>query len=203
MVVRIVAVLTLLMSIAACAPVPKPELAAAPQGAYALDKTHASVVFRVDHLNGISRYVGRFDEFDAALDFDPDNLEASRLEATLDAASINTGLTDFNDQLANHPKLFDARRHPQVRFVSTEIALIDDTTARVEGDLTIRGETRPMTLTVEFNGSARDPLRGNRQVIGFSAQGVFTRSEWGADAYTNFGVGDEVEVLIEAEFLRQ
>lgn len=195
--------LALTLASAACAPMPQPDLTAAPAGDYALDPSHASVVFRVDHANGLSRFVGRFDTFDAALTFDPTAPEAARIEATIDAASINTGLGDFDDQLANHNAILDAKDHPQIRFASTNITLTGENTALVTGDLTLRGQTRPLTLDVVFNGSARDVLRGNRQVLGFSATARVNRSEWGADAYVNFGVGDEVEMLIEAEFLRQ
>ncbi len=186
-----------------CAPTPKPILASAPDGMYQLDKSHASVVFRVGHLNGLSRYVGRFDEFDAALDFDQANPEASRLEARLEAASINTGLEGFDEQLANDRNLFDARNHPQISFVSTSVTMTGDTTAIVTGDLSFRGVTRPIELDVVFNGVTRDPLRGGRNVVGFSATSTLKRSHWDADAFVNFGVDDDVEVLIEAEFIRQ
>lgn len=188
---------------AGCAPVPKRDMAAVPAGQYVLDRSHASVVFLVDHGGGLSKFVGRFDGFDAALTFDPQRPDTSRLDAVIEAASINTGMADFDGQLANHGALFDARRHPQMRFVTRQVVLSGENTAQVTGDFTMRGQTHPLTLDVTFNGSARDVLRGNRQVVGFSATAVLDRTVWGADAYVNFGVGREVSVMIEAEFMRE
>lgn len=186
----------------ACAPTPVASFAATPQGQYRLDPNHASVIWRIGHLNGLSRVVGRFDEFDAALDFNADAPEQSRLTATITATSINTGLGDFDGQLAANARILDAERHPQLRFVSTAVTLIGDNRARVSGDLTLRGVTAPVTLDVTFNGTTRDPLRRGARVVGFSAATTVQRSDFGADAYTNFGVSDAVEVLIEAEFIR-
>ncbi len=190
------------LAAAGCAPTPVADFAAAPEGAYRLDPAHASVTWRVGHLNGLSRFVGRFDTIDAALDFDPDAPEESTLTATIDAASISTGLGDFDRQLANNGRLLDADDHPQIRFMSTRVTVTADNRAVVEGDLTLRGATAPVTLDVTFNGATRDPLRRGARVVGFSATATLRRSDFGADAYVNFGVSDEVEVWIEAEFIR-
>ncbi len=187
----------------ACAPTPVASFAAAPQGEYRLDPNHASIIWRVGHLNGLSRFVGRFDDFDAALDFDPAAPEQSRLTATIDATSINTGLGDFDGQIANNANLLDARRHPEIRFESTALELNGDNRATLTGDLTLRGVTAPVTLDVTFNGATRDPLRRGAQVVGFSARSTVRRSDFGADAYVRFGVADDVELLIEAEFIRE
>ncbi len=189
--------------LAGCAPTPVVDFSAAPQGTYQLDPKHASIIWRVGHLNGLSRFVGRFDDFDAALEFDPDAPEQARLSAVIEAASINTGLADFDPQIANNSKILDAQRHPQIRFETTAITLTGGENATVTGDLTVRGVTAPLTLDVRFNGTTRDFLRGGARVIGFSAIGTLSRSTFGADAYINFGVSDEVELLIEAEFIRQ
>lgn len=187
---------------AACATAPRTEIGAAPSGSFELDPNHASVVWRVEHAGGLSRYVARFDRFDAALEFDPDNPAASRVEATLDPTSVNTGNADFDAEIAANRSLLNARAHPEIRFVSTNVEMTSQTTALVTGDLGFRGVTMPVTLETTFNGSAYDPLRFG-QVIGFSAIARFERSDFGADAYVNFGVGDTVEVLIEAEFVRR
>lgn len=188
---------------ASCAPTPVAEFAAAPQGTYKLDPNHASVIWRVGHLNGLSRFVGRFDTFDAALDFDPAAPEAARLTASITAESINTGLPEFDTQIANHDSLLNADQFPEIRFESARIDITGDNTAIVQGDLSLRGETAPITLDVVFNGTTRDPLRRGARVIGFSATGTVNRSDFGADAYVNFGVSDAVDLLIEAEFIRQ
>ncbi len=187
---------------AGCATAPQAEIGDAPSGAYRLDPNHASVIWRVAHAGGLSRYVARFDTFDAALEFDPDNPAASRLEATLDPMSVNTGLPDFDQEIATANGLLNGDAFPEMRFISTSVEMTGENTANVTGDLSFRGESRPVTLAVTFNGSSFDPLRFS-DVIGFSAETTFLRSEFGATAYLNFGVGDEVEVLIEAEFVRR
>lgn len=200
--VRLIAAATAFLPLAGCVTAPQAEIGAAPAGAYRLDPNHASVVWRVDHGGGLSRFVARFDSFDAALDFDPDAPAASRLEATLDPMSVNTGLPNFDQEIATGDRLLNGDAFPEVRFVSTAITMTSPTTASVTGDLSFRGETRPVTLETTFNGSAFDPLRFS-DVVGFSARTTFLRSDFGATAYLNFGVGDEVEILIEAEFVRR
>jgi polyisoprenoid-binding protein YceI len=188
--------------VSACVSTPSIAPTAAPSGDYRLDPQHASLVWRIGHANGLSRYTARFDRFDAALVFDPTAPEAARLEVVIEAASVNTGLPAFDEKLAAADDVFDADTHPQIRFVSTKIEPTGPATGRVSGNLTLRGQTAPVTLEVTYNGGVFDPLRG-ADAIGFSATGAFDRTVFGADAWTSFGVGREVEVQIEAEFLRR
>ncbi len=187
--------------LAACITAPDPIPSAAPHGAYTLDKSHASLILRLEHGAGLSMFTARFDDFDAVLDFDPNQPEKSRLSVVIETASINTGMAEFDKKLAGTKNLLDANAHPQIRFVSTDIILNGPQDGTVSGQLTLRGISQVVTLLVHFNGSARDPLRG-AQVLGFSADGQFSRSTFGANAWSNFGVGDEIKIHIEAEFLK-
>lgn len=181
----------------------------APAGEYALDPTHASLVFRVDHL-GFSKYTARFTKFDAALRFDPEDPTAARVEATVDVASLETDYPgqelDFDATLTGGEWL-DAAQFPQMRFVSTVIEPTDENSAQVTGEFTMMGVTRPVTLDVTFNGGYAGVRPYDPQArVGYSARGVLKRSEFGLDyglppPGTSFGVGDEVEIQIEAEFL--
>ena len=188
------------LCLTACVATPSVAPDAAPPGGYALDPSHASLIWRVSHGEGLSIYTARFDAFSATLDFDPANPAAARLDVTIDPASVSTGDALFDDQVAR--VVFDAADHPEIRFVSTAVEQTEGTSATVTGDLTLKGVTLPLTLAVTYNGGAYDPLRG-ADVIGFSATGRVDRSLWGADAYVNFGVAPEVDLLIEAEFLKQ
>ena len=185
-----------------------PATTDAPAGAYTLDKAHASLLFRVDHL-GFSMYTARFKQFDAKLQFDPANIPASSVHVTIDPASIETDFPDpathdFNAQLRSEQWL-DAARHPQMTFRSKNVEMTSPNAMRVHGELTLRGITRPMTLDATFNGGyAGHPLDPNAR-IGFSARGALNRSEFGMgfgvpEPGSKFGVGDKVEVVIEAEF---
>jgi len=211
----------LLVALAACSPPDtattdegpasgsmKPAATDVPAGVYRLDRAHASLIFRVSHL-GFSNYTARFKRFDAELEFDPAQLEASRVTATVDARSIETdypdpAALDFNAQLQNEQWL-DTAQYPQIEFRSNSIQLTGPNTMRIDGELTLRGVTRPLTLQATFNGGyAGHPMDPHAR-IGFSARGSLKRSEFGMDfgipsAEHPLGVGDEVEVLLELEF---
>jgi polyisoprenoid-binding protein YceI len=176
----------------------KTEPQALRAGAYTLDKEHASLVFKVDHL-GYSAYLGRFEHFDAALDFDANDPAAARVEATVDIASLDVANDGFAKTLTG-PDWFDAGRFPQASFRSTTIERTGDNTGRMTGDLTLRGVTAPVTLDVVFNGGAQDFLRGG-YVVGFSAKGAFSRKAFGVDKFDGL-VGDTASIEIEAEFVR-
>jgi len=179
-----------------------------PPGSYQLDRSHASLIFRVDHL-GFSNYTARFTRFDAELDFDPENPAAASLTATVDATSLETDFpfpeqVDFNAQLQGEEWL-DTADHPKMTYRSRKVVLTGENTARIDGELTLRGVTRPMVLEATFNGGyAGHPMDPNAR-IGFSAHGSLLRSDHGMsygipEAGSKMGVGDEVEVIIEAEF---
>lgn len=178
----------------------------APAGRYALDKSHASLVFSVDHI-GYSQYTGGFDNFDATLDFDPANPEAMRVEATIDVHSLDIPAppAGFLDELKSAAWL-DAVGHPAMKFRSTKVTMTASDAARIDGDLTFRGVTAPVVMEARFNGGyANFPPYDQNARIGFSATGALKRSLFGVDlAIPNeeqpFGVGDLVAFEIEAEF---
>jgi polyisoprenoid-binding protein YceI len=188
--------------IAGCASLVAPKVASEPSalraGAYRLDKNHAALTFKINHL-GYSSYVGRFEAFDATLDFDAADPEAARVEAVVDIASLDVANEDFAKTLTG-PDWFDAARHPHARFRSNSIEVVGENSGRMIGELTLHGETAPMTLDVVFNGGAKDLLRGG-YVVGFSATGAFSRKAFGIDRFDGM-IGDEVAIEIEAEFVK-
>jgi polyisoprenoid-binding protein YceI len=169
-----------------------------PPGSYRLDPEHASLLFKLDHL-GFSQLVGRFDRFEASLDFDPAQPAAAKLTVLIETASIDFDLPPFEEQLRG-PQWFDVERFPQARFESRGIEITGDHTARVEGELTLHGQSAPVTLEVTFNGAGESLLTG-RYTLGFGATGTLTRSDFGLGAYAP-AVGDEVILEIHAEFQR-
>lgn len=190
-------------------PVAGQAVSDAPAGHYRLDLSHGRLMFRVSHL-GFSRYTALFTRFDAALEFDPAAPGAMAVTATVDAASVETHYpgtdVDFNAVIAG-PEFLDAAQFPQIRFVSTDVVPTGPQTADVTGDLTLHGVTRPVTLKVTFNGGyAGHPLDPGGARIGFSAEGALNRSDFGMGfgipaPGTTMGVGDAVDIFIEAEFL--
>ena len=174
-----------------------------PAGRYLADTDHSSVVFRILHL-GLAGYLGRFTRFSAALDFDPDAPERMRVEAQIEVASVHTAYSgkygDWDARLGADPEWMDGARHPTARFVSTAVARTGETTADVTGDFTFRGETKPVTLAVAYNGGLLQDQFG-RTLVGFSARGAIRRSTWGLA--THLGpLPDLVELMIEGEFAK-
>ena len=184
---------------------PAASTAPVPAGAYTIDKSHTSLIFLVSHL-GFSTYTGRFTRIDAQLHFDPRNIPASRLNVNIDPRSIeaDNAPSGFIDALAGKDWL-DAERFPAMSFVSQSIERTGAETFRIRGELTMRGVTKPLALNARYNGGyAGHPLDPNAR-IGFSAIGALKRSDFGVSygipvPGTTFGVGDEVEIVIETEF---
>lgn len=179
-----------------------------PSGEYELENTHAMLVWKVSHL-GLSKYISRFTEFDATLDFNPEDPTASALSVTVNPASVETDYPgDFkeghpksdydtwNDELAFGDSWLNADEFPEITFVSTGVETTGDYTGQVTGDLTFLGVTKPVTLDVTYNGTQNF----NGRKIGFSASGTIDRTEFGLGTYAPM-IGTEVELEIEAEFV--
>lgn len=181
---------------------------ALPAGSYTLDPMHASLIFRVNHL-GFSNYTARFTRFDADLELDPADPESAQLVATIDPASVETDFSDpetldFNAVIAGE-EFLDAAAHPDMTYRSTAVTLTGENLARIDGELTLHGVTAPVALDAAFNGGWVGIPQDPNARIGFSARGALSRSAFGI-AYgvpepgSTMGVGDEVEIIIEAEF---
>jgi len=186
---------------------PPAAAAPVPAGAYKIDKSHATLIFKINHL-GFSNYTARFKKFDAELQFDPNKLAASTLTATVDARSLETDFpypeqVDFNKELQNKDWLNTAQ-FPEMKYVSKKIDVTGNT-MHINGELTLRGITKPVVLEATYNGGyAGHPMDPHAR-IGFSAHGVLKRSEYGIiygipAPGTTMGVGDDVNVILEVEF---
>ena len=187
---------------------PAEEPVDVPAGAYTIDPAHTSVLFRVDHL-GFSNYTARFKKANAQLQFDPNNLAASSVTVAVDTKSLETDYPDpkafdFNGMLLGEEWL-SAAKHPEITFRSISVEPTGARTMKINGELTMRGITRPMVLDARFNGGYRGhPMDPNAR-IGFSATGVLKRSEFGLSAGipapgSTMGVSDAVNVIVETEF---
>lgn len=187
-----------LFLLAACA-TPTTDPHRLPAGSWALDSEHASVVWRVRHL-GLSWYTGRFDSLAASLDFDPAHPEAAQLTAIIDTASLSTGDPEFDRILAND--WLHAAQNPQIIFTSERIELIDATHGRAFGRLAMNGREAEAVMEIEFYGGSFNMLAG-RDTVGFAADMVIDRTDFGVGSLPASIVGTEIRIHIEAEFLRQ
>ena len=176
-----------------------------PAGSYKLDKSHASLVFRVNHL-GFSHYTARFTGLDANLAFDPANPVASRGEAVIDPASLDLDNPPpgFKEALLSAQWL-DIAPFPKMTFRSNKVEVTAANAARITGNFTLHGVSKPVVLETVFNGGYRGHPMDPHARIGFSAKGVLKRSDFGITIGipapgSKMGVSDEVEFTIEAEF---
>ncbi len=168
------------------------------------DLSHSSVNFHVRHLM-VSKVHGRFQTWGGSLVLDDQDITKSRVEVTIDTASIDTK-EDKRDAHLRSADFFDAETFPQMTFKSTAVKKISDEELEVTGDLTIRGETKPITLKVETNGQVKDPWGGTR--TGFSAKASISRKEFGLhwNALLEAGgvvVGDKIEITLEIEAIKK
>lgn len=147
---------------------------AAVKGTYVLDPAHSQVGFVARHAL-VTKVRGRFAVYSGSATLDGANPYASNLSVEVDAASVDTN-SDGRDGHLKSADFFDVATHPRISFVSTGIDL-DGDTALVNGDLTIKGVTRPVTIPFEYQGSAKDPFGNER--IGFEGAVVVDRREWG------------------------
>lgn len=174
---------------------------------YEIDSDHTEVRFSWDHL-GMSRQSGRFTKVAGSVEFDPAEPEASRVQVTIKAASILTGIEPLDKPLRG-PDYFNVAKYPEITFVSTAVRAVTDRTGEVTGDLTMMGMTRPVVLNVVWNYSGEYPLAQispnfkDKMAAGFSATARIKRSEWGLDRSVPL-ISDEVLITIETEmFMKQ
>lgn len=177
----------------------------APAGDYVLDKTHATVQWQGLH-NGLSWYTARFTNFDIQLKFDPADVTKSKVTATIDPKSVETDFTktrpagnttDFNSELANDARFFNAGKFPQITFTSTSITKTGDNKGKMTGNLTFLGVTKPVTLDVTYIGFRSYPAP-RKPKVGFQAVGTINKTQWGMAA--GGSIADDVKIEINAEF---
>lgn len=169
-------------------------------GAYALDSDHGKITWSVSHL-GFSTYKGQFVNVDADLTLDPANPSAATLTATIPLTEVDS-TSDGLDAHLQTADFFDTANHPVATYVSRSVT-VDPTApdrATVVGDLTLRGVTRPVTMTVRFNQAG--PSMGGAYRAGFDGEATIKRSDFGIN-YALPVLGDEVSLHIEGEFIRQ
>jgi polyisoprenoid-binding protein YceI len=180
--------------------VPAPVQAPVPAGAYALDKAHTSLVFRVNHL-GFSAFTARFTRYDAKLAFDPAKPADASVDVTIDPASISSdNAPDGFLEVLNGDKFLDTAKYPQMKFTSRAVEAGQDGTLRIRGDLTLRGVTKPVTLEARYNGGYAGHPYDPQARIGFSARGTFKRSDFGVtigipSPSMPWGVGDGASAM--------
>lgn len=170
---------------------------------WALDPTHSELQFKVKHLM-ITTVTGSIKSFSVELTSEDEDFTNATINFSGEISSLDTGNTDRDNHLKS-ADFFDAETHPTMNFVSTAVEKDGDDYI-VKGDLTIKGETKPVKLTAEFGGIATDPW-GNTKA-GFTLSGKINRTDFGLtwNAALETGgvmVSEEVKILGELQFVKQ
>lgn len=179
------------------------EAQSAPTSRWAFDPYHTQVEFAAKHL-GMMSVRGHFADVSATGNIYPDNPEASSVDVTIQTASIRTHNENRDNDLRSS-NFLEIDKYPTITFKSTEIKATAQDRYNVTGDLTIKGTTRPVTLSVVNYGEFNDPRMGHR--IGYSAEGKINRKDFGMTFNMMMDgkwiVSDEIQITIEGEFVEQ
>ncbi len=170
---------------------------------YALDADHTTVEFKVRHLFSYVR--GTFREFEGSFEYEPGAPKTWKARAVIQAASIDTRV-EKRDHHLRSKDFFEVETYPTLTFTSTEVTDATPTSAKLHGDLTLRGVTKPVVLNLAIHGVGKDPWGNIRS--GFTATTTINRKEFGltwnkAVEAGQLLVGDDVEITIEAEGLHK
>jgi len=183
--------LLVLIGIAVAAP-------ASAAGTYQLDPVHTSITFKVKHLN-VTFVYGRFNEVAGTLVFDDADPANSSIHVQVKTASVDTFNAKRDDHLRS-PDFFDAAAHPVIEFKSTAVKKVDPETYSVQGNLTLHGVTRPVTVAAILTGAGKDPWGSER--IGFETAFMIKRTDFGMTSNLQ-AAGDEVRLTVSVEGIRK
>ncbi len=159
---------------------------------------HASINFRIKHL-GVSWLTGRFNDFAGKFSFDEKNPAASSVEVTIKMASIDSNHAERDKHLRGKD-FFEVDKFPEAKFVSTAFADKGDGTATLQGNLTLRGVTKPVTIAVRHTGHGPDPWGGFRR--GFEGTTTLTLADYGIN-YDLGPAAKQAELTLFVEGIRQ
>lgn len=170
-------------------------------GVWQLDPLHTQVEFAVKHL-GMMTVRGHFADVQASGDINVENPEASSVAVVIQTASIRTHNERRDNDLRNS-NILDVENHPTITFRSTKIEATTADHYSMTGDLTIKGNTRPVTLAVMNYGEFNDPMMGHR--IGYGAETQINRKDFGLNVDTlldgRLVIGNEVQITLQGELL--
>lgn len=168
------------------------DIALATAGTYALDESHTAVIARVSHL-GYSHSIFRFDRAKGTLTWDPAAIEKSKIEASVETASITTNVKGFAEELVGD-KFLNSKAFPQATFVSAAFKPTDKMRGKVEGQFTLMGNTKPVTFDVSLVGAGKG--FGGKPRIGVTAVATINPQDYGLSPFFT----DPIQIVIDTEF---
>jgi len=168
-----------------------------------IDTSHSGIHFTVRHMV-IAKVRGAFERWQGTIDFDAADPTRSKVEVSIDTASIDTREPKRDEHLRSADFL-DVAQYPKMTFVSKTVDKVEDGVFRVHGDLTLHGVTQPVVLETELLGTGKDPWGNER--IGFQARGSLIRKEFGLgwNAMLETGgvlVGEKIDITLDIEAVK-
>ena len=165
-------------------------------GAYAVEPLHTRVLFSVSHM-GFTTWYGQFTKVSGSLSLDPKAVGKSTLEIHIPVDTVSTSNEKLDGELKDQP-WFDAKQFPEIVFKADKVTEAGKGEAKVAGSLTLHGVTKPVVLTVKFNGAGTNML-DKKYTVGFEVSGKIKRSDFGMKTYLPL-IGDDVDLIISAAF---
>jgi len=167
------------------------------------DPTHSELQFKVKHLM-ISKITGSFTDFTVQAETEDEDFQSAQISAKVQLASVATGQADRDKHLKSGD-FFDVEANPTMDFTSTKVVKTGDEDYQLDGQLTIKGITKPVSLKLEYGGTAVDPW-GNTKAA-FSIDGKISRKDWGLTYNAPLEAGgvmisDEVKILGEIQLIK-
>ena len=166
------------------------------EGAYTVEPHHTRVLFAVSHM-GFTTWYGEFTQVSGSLNLTPKSVADSTFEIHIPTNTISTSNAKLDGELKS-PQWLDAEKFPEIVFKAKQVELTAESSAKVIGDLTLHGVTKPVTLDVKYNGAGTNPL-DKKYTVGFEVSGAIKRSDFGVNAYIPL-IGDDVKIIISAGF---
>jgi len=172
---------------------------AAQAATYAIDPTHTFVTFEISHF-GATTNRARFDKKQGTVEFDR-AAKTGKVDISIDTTSVNSGTPPFDKHLQS-PDLFDAAKHPTIKFVSDKFTFNGDKVSEVTGQLTLLGKTAPVTLkATQFNCYDSPMLK--REVCGGDFETTIDRTQWGMNYGVEWGFPKNVRLVVQIEAVKQ
>lgn len=163
---------------------------------YVMDNHHTQVEFSWNHF-GFSNPVANFDQIEGSINYDADDITKSSVEATITTASINSHVKDLDEHLSS-ADFFDVAKYPTATFKSTSVKKgAGENKLVVNGDLTLHGVTKPVTIDATLNKAGEHPM-SKRATVGFDGVAHIKRSDFGIGKYVP-NVSDDVRIRITTE----
>jgi polyisoprenoid-binding protein YceI len=163
---------------------------------YNVDPNHTYPSFEADHMGGLSIWRGKFDKSSGTIVFDKEK-SAGTVDITIDATSIDFGQPKLNEH-AKSPEMFDVAKFPTATFKGSLAKFKDGAPTEVEGQFTLHGVTKPLTLTINQFKCLISPMT-KKEVCGADASATFNRSDFGVSFGDKYGFKQEVKLQIQVE----